>query len=195
MTGIELEILHFIQDHFRTASGDFLMPLITSLGNGGWIWLVLGILLLLNKKHRRAGLLLLLSLAIEVILCNVLLKPLVARPRPFMADPSVEVLIPLPSDYSFPSGHTSASFAATASLFFCREKSRYPALILSVLIAFSRLYTGVHYPSDIVAGVVIGTVGSVAAMFFLDSVQRRCKLNIKNKKTEGSREGREKKCR
>ena len=81
-------------------------------------------------------------------MCNVLLKPLVGRARPFQSDGSVALLVSSPGDFSFPSGHTGASFAAAAVMFFGRSSLWGWALALAALIAFSRLYLYVHYPSD-----------------------------------------------
>lgn len=98
------------------------------------------------------------ALILDVILCNGILKNLVARVRPCDVNTTVQLLIPRPEDYSFPSGHTAASFATTAALFFAGKKKKLwiPALGLSVLIAFSRLYLYVHYPTDVLGGLLVG---------------------------------------
>lgn len=156
MLSFEFAILDWIQANLRTPALDLLMPAITTLGNGGLIWLVLAGILLLFPKHRKAGAAVLAGLVLEVICCNLLLKPLVARIRPCDINTAVQLLIARPTDFSFPSGHAGASFAAVSAL--CASKNRLwiPALILALLIAFSRLYLYVHYPTDILAGVVIG---------------------------------------
>lgn len=96
------------------------------------------------------------SLVLEVLCCNIILKPFVARTRPCDVNAAVQLLVPRPSDYSFPSGHTGASFAAASSLLFGKNRMWIPSLILAVLIGFSRLYLYVHYPSDVLAGALIG---------------------------------------
>ncbi len=152
----ELSILHGLQEQLGCGPLDALMPLITVLGNGGALWIISAALLLVRPKTRHLGAAMALSLALEALLCNGLLKPLAARPRPFMTDPSVTLLISPPGEFSFPSGHTGASFAAAASLYFEKSRLWRPASVLAVLIGFSRLYLFVHYPSDVLAGAVLG---------------------------------------
>lgn len=163
MLDVEFSILDFIQNQFRTPFGDFVMPLISKLGNGGIIWLVLSGLLCVFPKYRKAGVTMLTALALDVLLCNVMLKPLVGRMRPFTVNTGMELLINAPKDFSFPSGHTAASFAAAFALLFVKNKLWIPSMILASLIAFSRLYLYVHYPTDVLAGILLGLIVSVAA--------------------------------
>lgn len=163
MLDVEFSILDFIQNQFRTSFGDFVMPLISKLGNGGIIWLVLSGLLCVFPKYRKAGVTMLTALALDVLLCNVMLKPLVGRMRPFTVNTGVELLINAPKDFSFPSGHTAASFAAAFALLFVKNKLWIPSMILASLIAFSRLYLYVHYPTDVLAGILLGLIVGVAA--------------------------------
>ena len=132
------------------------MPVITTLGNGGVIWIVCAVVLLLIPKTRKIGVVLAVSLAIEALCCNVILKPLAARIRPFDMNTAVQLLISPPTDFSFPSGHTGAAFAAASALFFCKNRLWIAALVLAILIAFSRLYLYVHYPSDVLGGILLG---------------------------------------
>lgn len=152
----ELSILDAIQLHLRCGFLDKAMPLVTALGNGGAIWIGCAGLLLLIPQTRKQGIALALGLAIEVLCCNVILKPLVGRIRPCDVREAVQLLVARPTDYSFPSGHTGASFAAVSALCFSKSKLWIPSFVLSVLIAFSRLYLYVHYPSDVLAGILIG---------------------------------------
>ena len=155
---LEFWILDGIQT-LRTPAGDVLMPFITSFGNGGVIWIVLTVILLLIPKTRKTGLILGAALILDGILCNLLLKNLVRRIRPCDINDAVRVLIPYPSDYSFPSGHTAVSFAAASALYFAGEKYLWKAaLVLAAFIAFSRMYLYVHYPTDVLGGVVIGII-------------------------------------
>ena len=163
MLDVEFSILDFIQNQFRTSFGDFVMPLISKLGNGGIIWLVLSGLLCVFPKYRKTGVTMLTALALDVLLCNVMLKPLVGRMRPFTVNTGVELLINAPKDFSFPSGHTAASFAAAFALLFVKNKLWIPSMILASLIAFSRVYLYVHYPTDVLAGILLGLIVSVAA--------------------------------
>lgn len=154
--GIEIQILDWIQG-LRTPAGDIFMPVITSLGNAGIIWILLAALLLIIPKTRKTGAVLAIALVLDVVLCNGIIKNLAARMRPYDRNPVVELLIHKPIDYSFPSGHTAASFAAVSALYFAGEKHMWkPVLVLAVLIAFSRLYLYVHYPTDVIGGAVLG---------------------------------------
>ena len=144
---MEIDILNYIQT-LRTPIGDVLMPFISSLGNGGFVWIVLDIALIIIPKTRKAGIVVAFAIILDVLLCNGLLKPLVARIRPCNVVKNINMLIPIPKDFSFPSGHTAVAFAET---------------LLSLLIAFSRMYLYVHYPSDILGGVLLGVlVGKLA---------------------------------
>ena len=170
---MEIRILDMIQG-LRTPVGDQVMCFITSLGNSGMIWIALGILLLLIPRTRKSGLVVLAALALDLILCNGILKHLFARVRPCDVNTAIQLLIPRPADYSFPSGHTAAAFAATSALFFAGEKKLWkPALILAVLIAFSRLYLYVHYPTDILGGMLIGTACGYMGMWCVKYILRK----------------------
>ena len=159
------EILLQIQQHLRTDMLTPLMKFVTFLGNGGWFWILCAVVLLAIPKTRKTGYAAVLSLIFGVIVTNLLLKNIVARPRPFA---EIEALIPLiakPTDFSFPSGHTTASFAvALVMLRMLPKKIGIPAVVLAALVAFSRLYLGVHYPTDVLAGFVVALVGSSLAV-------------------------------
>ncbi len=160
--GMEISILDLIQK-LRTPLGDRVMCMITKLGNAGAIWIVLALVLLLIPKTRRSASILLAALAVDVVLCNLLLKPLVARVRPFEVNTAIQLLVAKPQDFSFPSGHTAASFASAAALYLAGEKKLWkPVLVLAVLIAFSRLYLYVHYPTDVLGGAVLGSFAGYA---------------------------------
>ena len=158
---LEFAILNAIQG-LRTPLGDWLMPLITALGNGGLLWILIGVALIW-RGARREGLLVLAALAIEALLCNGILKPLFDLPRPCEINQHVELLIPRPSDASFPSGHTGASFAAVTALWLGGVRRWQVALVVAILIAFSRLYLYVHYPSDVLAGMILGVLCALLA--------------------------------
>lgn len=113
------------------------------------------------------------ALALEVLCCNLILKPFVARIRPCDINTAVHLLVPRPDDFSFPSGHTGASFAATSALYFSRSRLRFPALVSAVLIGFSRLYLYVHYPTDVLAGAVLGSLLGWAGCTLTSMVKKR----------------------
>lgn len=162
---MDKEILLFIQKYLRF---DFLTPImkaITHLGDNGLIWIVLGCLLLFWVKTRKTGLLTLLSLLGSYLINNLLLKNLVARIRPYERITELELLIERQHDLSFPSGHSAASFAAAVVLYqLLPKKYGIPVLILAALISLSRIYVGVHYPSDIIAGALSGTLIAIATV-------------------------------
>ena len=162
------EILLQIQQHLRTDMLTPFMKFVTFLGNGGWFWILCAVVLLAIPKTRKTGYAAVLSLIFGVIVTNLLLKNIVARPRPFA---EIEALIPLiakPTDFSFPSGHTTASFAvALVMLRMLPKKIGIPAVVLAALVAFSRLYLGVHYPTDVLTGFVIALVGSMLSVWIV----------------------------
>lgn len=155
-------ILLWIQEHVRQ---DFLSPVvkfITHLGDAGWCWILLAVILLIVKKTRKIGLVTAVSLLSSYVVNNLILKNLVARVRPYEAVDGLQRIIEAQSDFSFPSGHSASSFAAAVVIFMlCPRKYGVPALVLAFLIAISRLYVGVHYPTDVLTGVISGTVIAV----------------------------------
>lgn len=153
---IDFGILDFIQTCLRCDLLDMIMPLITRLGDGGILWICCSLILLILPKTRKTGMVMAVSLGFEVLCCNVFLKPFVARIRPCDVNSTIQLLIPHPEGFSFPSGHTGASFAAASVLFFSRNRFRMPAFLLAALIGFSRIYLYVHYPTDVLAGALLG---------------------------------------
>lgn len=166
LTAIDATMLLYIQEHLRADIWSPVWTLVTALGDGGFIWILISALLLIPRRTREIGIASLLSMGLCFVCSNLLLKNLFARVRPFDAVEGLIALIPHPSDYSFPSGHTTASFACALVLLRTLPK-RYgvAALILAVMIAFSRLYVGVHYPSDILGGFAVALAGSTLALF------------------------------
>ena len=143
----------------------FLDPLmigVSALGNGGAIWLLTAAVLLLFRKTRKCGTLMLLSMAACFLLGNLCIKNLVQRPRPCQIDTAVALLIPVPGEYSFPSGHTLHSFTAAVMIFLHHRRAGIAALLFAALIAFSRMYLFVHFPTDILGGMVLGIAVALA---------------------------------
>ena len=137
---VDFLILDLIQNKLRCKFLDSLMIKCSSLGDGGIIWIAISFLLICYKKYRQAGVLILVGLIMGVLIGNCLL------------------LIPIPYDYSFPSRHTMSSFIAAAVLLHTDIMFAYPAFLLASVIAFSRLYLYIHYPSDIIGGIALGTI-------------------------------------
>lgn len=159
----DFDILYWLQEQWRHPLLDQLMIFLTWLGNGGAVWLVLGLVLLCFKQYRSSGIKLFVALLIGLILINWGLKELVGRLRPFQIDPNIVLIIKEPAEYSFPSGHTVSSIAAATVLMIEKVPFRYAALLLAVLISFSRLYLQVHFPSDLLAGFFFGVlIGFIA---------------------------------
>ena len=157
LTQAEGAVLLWIQAHLRH---DLLTPLVravTFLGNGGWFWIVLAVLLCAFRRTRRAGLAAGTALLLSLLVNNLLLKNMVARIRPYEVIQGLRILIPPPGDLSFPSGHAGASFAAAAAMYpYLKKPWGRWLLVLAGLIALSRLYLGVHYPTDVLAGGLVG---------------------------------------
>ena len=157
----DLPILDWIAQHLWCPFLDAVMPVVTKLGNGGIFWIAVSVVLMLIPKYRKAGFSMGAALLMGLLLCNLTLKPLVARIRPY--DYQLEhfgkvipLLISTPHDFSFPSGHTIASFEAATALLLHNKKLGIPAMVLAALVAFSRLYLYVHYPTDVIASILLG---------------------------------------
>lgn len=159
INSLDRNILDFIQNNIRSPFLDSTMPFITALGNAGVFWIVLCIILLITKKYRKAGIICALSLIATTILGDGIIKNLIQRARPFIQDTNVVLLIAKPITFSFPSGHTASSFAAAAALSTYIKPYGKLFFIPAALIAFSRLYLYVHFPSDVLGGIILGVIG------------------------------------
>ena len=155
----ELPILHALNDFLQCDVLDFFFSKITLLGNGGVFWIILSIALMFFKKTRAIGISMAVSLIIGLLLCNLSLKPWIGRARPFAADPSIldKLIVSKPSEFSFPSGHTVCSFECAIAVLLRNKKWGIATLVLAIIIGFSRLYLMVHYPTDVLAGAIIGS--------------------------------------
>lgn len=168
LQSIDAGILLFIQEHLRIEALNGFWKAVTFLGNAGWFWLAAGFILLIPRKTRKVGLTALFSVFICFLITNVVLKNWIARPRPYVTLSSIYPLIPKPREFSFPSGHACVSFAS-AFIYYRMAPKKYgiPALILAGLISFSRLYVGVHYPGDVLGGILAAWAGSTLAYYLM----------------------------
>ena len=168
---MELQILHW----FGSIHNPVLNPIMyffTCLGNAGifWILLALALLTVLPKKYRKVGLTMAIALILSLIMCNGVMKNFYHRVRPFVTDPTLQEtelygIFATIHDWSFPSGHTSASFAAAVAMFMWYKKEGTGTLIIAALVSISRLYLTVNYPTDVLASLILGSLYGVIAYF------------------------------
>ena len=169
----DLPILDWIQANLQSPLMDKIMPIITMFGDAGIFWMICAAILFLIPKTRRTGLGMAFAMMMGLLICNVMLKPMVGRIRPYDYQMEIlgktmdellvagKLLVETPHDFSFPSGHTIASFEACVVLLLADKRLGIPATILAIAIAFSRLYLYVHYPTDVLVSVVLGSLFAV----------------------------------
>ena len=180
----DLPILDWIAANLWCPFLDVVMPIITMFGDAGIFWIAVSVLLLFTKKYRKVGLGMAFALTMGLLVCNLYLKPTVARIRPYDFQlkyfaKEITLLAGTMHDFSFPSGHTIASFEACTVLMLGDKKLGIPATILAILIAFSRLYLYVHYPTDVIVSVVLGTLFGILGYALAK------KVHFKNSFTKG----------
>ena len=178
LKGIKMEtnILLYIQENLRF---DFLTPImifLTYLGDAGIVWIVLSVLFLIFKKTRKTGIMTSTALIFDLLTVNVFLKNLVARTRPYEVIEGLTILIEKQSDFSFPSGHTAASFGFVSVLWFSKNKKLWaPLTLLAILISYTRLYVGVHYMTDVLGGALVGTLCGFFAVLVVNFIEKKIK--------------------
>ena len=198
----ELRILLWIQYHLRNDFLDIIMKFFTTIGNVGTIWIIIALYLMLRKDTREGGIKVFLGLLFSFIICNLIFKNVLMKERPFEVYKYVDLIIKKPNGYSFPSGHTSASIAAAYIIFkekynlldflkIFRLKGNnqnlkigldskkmyinlgYIMYFMAFMIAFSRMYLFVHYPSDILGGILTGIISADVAIFVFDRLIKK----------------------
>lgn len=173
----EFDILYAIQN-IHNPILDKIMVTISSLGNAGILWVVIALILLISKKHRKMGIHMFIAMLLTLFVGNLILKNLVQRQRPCWIDTTIPLLVNNPKDYSFPSGHTMNSFTAAMCIFLHHKRWGIVAFVVAALIAFSRMYLFVHFPTDIITGMIIGISSAIIVNHIMN------KRFQKNKKTE-----------
>lgn len=188
----DLPILDWIQANLQCAFLDWLMPVITLFGDGGIFWIACALVMMCIPKYRKTGFSMGAALLMGVVICNMIMKPLIGRIRPYDYQitclhrtwedllVSGKLLVSTPSDFSFPSGHTIASFEACTAILIRNRKLGIPAVILAILIAFSRLYLYVHYPTDVLVSLVLGIAFGILGSWLVNLVM--AKLEAKKTK-------------
>ncbi|MBR6874023.1 MAG: phosphatase PAP2 family protein [Ruminococcus sp.] len=169
----EFSVLDFfisIRNDALTAFNKF----ITMLGDKGIFWIILCAVLLIIPKTRKIGLYAAVALAVQALLGELALKHIVQRERPFVQDPSITTIIPLPmGKYSLPSGHSASSAAVAVSVFLQNKKFGIPLIALSLLIMQSRLYFCVHFLTDILAGAALGTAVAIMVYYTMNYIIKK----------------------
>lgn len=174
----DLPILDWIQEHLQCTFLDKTMPIVTLFGDGGVFWIGVAVLLLFFAKYRKTGFSMGMALVLGLVVCNITLKPLVARIRPYDFQlqefgREISLLISAQHDFSFPSGHTIASFEACTVLLLHDKRMGIPATVLAILIAFSRLYLYVHYPTDVLVSLVLGIAFGLLGSFLVNLIYKK----------------------
>lgn len=170
----EGSILLWIQNNLRSGFLDPIMKAITMLGDKGLIWILITLALLIARRTRKLGVMCAASMVFGLIITNLIIKNWAARIRPYEMVQGLNCIVPLAKDWSFPSGHTTNSLACAWVIFRkAPKKFGVPALILAILIAFSRLYVGIHYPTDVLGGAVIGLGSACLAMLLVPRLEKR----------------------
>ncbi|WP_031556840.1 phosphatase PAP2 family protein [Lachnospira multipara] len=176
LNGNEIPILKWFASLHNPVT-DPIMYVITKLGDKGILWILLGLLMLtvLPKRYRKVGLTVALALIFSVIMCNGVMKNVCQRVRPFNFDNSLfdtqlyNVFASI-DDWSFPSGHTSASFAAAFAIILWNKREGVCAMIMAALIALSRLYLNVHYPTDVLVSLILGSIYGILAYLIIKAI-------------------------
>lgn len=164
----EKELLMWFQSIHNSVC-DVLMPFFTFLGNSGWLPILVALLLLfVYRKDRRVGWTCVLGLVVSFLLCNLILKNVIGRARPCQIWTDIPLLAEIPKDSSFPSGHTNASFTVAAAIFSRNKKWGIVGLVVAALIAISRMYLFMHFPTDVLGGICTGVLGATVSFFFVN---------------------------
>ena len=186
----DLTIFNWIKEHLWCDFLDVTMAFVSLIGEVGAVWIVLALVLLFFKKTRKTGLMVGAALIIMLIVNDNILKHLIARPRPFDFSGWVDFVYPeiayrMPTSFSFPSGHTAASFACATVLLMRDVRIGIPAAIFAFIMGFSRIYLFDHYCTDVLGGIVVGALCGLAAYFLVNTIDKQIKKHkVENKQRE-----------
>lgn len=170
---LDFNILFWIQNLIRNDVFDVIIPFYTSLGEDGIIWIAFGLILLIPKKYRKTGIMVLAALLVMLVVNNIVLKNLIARPRPCWTYPEMVQLVHNPSSYSFPSGHTTSAFAVAFTVFSQHKKLGKVIIVMASIMAFTRLYVFVHFPTDIYGGILVAAAITTFVCFMEKKISPR----------------------
>lgn len=173
----DFSALEWIQHTLRCDFLDSFMVFLSYLTTSGIIWIALGVVLIIFRKTRAAGIILLGALAIGFLTGDLLLKHIINRPRPFMLNTSIKLLIQAPDGASFPSTHCCLAAAATTVLLAKKRIIGYIALVFTICIAFSRLYLYVHFPTDVICGLLLGVISALIMLWIAKKTALEDKLS------------------
>ncbi|MBH1942130.1 phosphatase PAP2 family protein [Mobilitalea sibirica] len=167
---IDNNILIFIQENLKNPVFDQVMVFITKLGNAGFLWILIAFLLLSQKKYQKCGVPLICAISLAMFFGDDILKPLIGRIRPCNSFPEVPLLISRPNTFSFPSGHTMVGFTSATVIFKYHRKLGGFTFMIASFIAYSRLHLFVHYPSDILGGIVLGMLNAAFVIIGVEAI-------------------------
>lgn len=165
-------VLNGLQELLQCSFLDTVVPILTHLGHGV-VWAIFGLIFLFMKKYRFNGICIISALVATVIISEFIIKPLFLRERPYMLNPDFVLLIPEPSGTSFPSSHTSTSFASALQFFGINRKAGIAAMIFAAVVAFTRLYLYVHFPTDILGGIILGIIMGFATIIVGKKIRQK----------------------
>lgn len=175
----DVSVLNWLQEHMANPILDGFFAFVTHLGDEGILWIALAVIFLFFKKTRKMGITMGVALLLGLILGNGVLKNVIGRVRPYNLDGAYgsiigvdDLLVGQPGDKSFPSGHTLGSFEAALAMLYYDRRFGIPAVVLAAMIAFSRMYLYLHYPTDIMGGVVLAVINVILAVLIVNAVYR-----------------------
>ena len=165
ITNWDFSVLYFVQQNLRCGFLDSVTAFLSVVFNAGIAWFVICAVLAFFRKSRYASVVMLCAVLLAFLIGELAMKNVICRVRPCNVDTDILLAVARPESYSFPSGHTGSSFAAATALFLCNKKLGIPALILAFIVALSRVYLFVHYPTDVMVGAVLGAACALAVYF------------------------------